>query len=201
MLEEANAILSRISTGQKQPFICLLTGSSGCGKTYLGNALAQALDPKHAQVYHFDHIGVPSPAEMIRTFGCGEKWQESTTHEWLRRMAQVKDKALVVLEGQFHPSFAVAGCVAAGVEQYCMVVVTCDEAVWKERLRGPRQQPMLITEDMRNWARLLREETVKAGGSVIDTSASDISHTMQDFANMISPFLLERAEPPSVTHP
>lgn len=191
-IEQTNTLLGRVSVGAQPPVICLLTGSSGCGKTHLSKALASELDPNRSEVFYFDSVGVPSPAAMVRDFGSGERWQEVTTHKWVERMAAVRDKGLVVLEGQFHPRFALEACRASGLKDFVLAVVTCDEQTWISRLHGPRGQPELVTADMRNWSRVLREETVKAGGAVIDTSDSNVERNLSEVGKLVNSLLRAR---------
>ncbi|MEZ5429484.1 MAG: AAA family ATPase [Pyrinomonadaceae bacterium] len=183
-IEDANELIRGIEPAQP-PYLLLLTGSSGCGKTYLSRELEKRLDPKGTMVFYFDSIGVPSTEEMVSRYGSGEKWQEAMTVEWVRRISAQRDKVLVILEGQYHPKFAIDACRKHGIKNYRIAVVTCAEKVWTERLKGPRDQPHLITEDMRNWAKLLLEETVRLGGSVIDTSESDLNANLKDVSILI----------------
>jgi hypothetical protein len=194
MLEQTNALLTRATVGSKPPVLCFLTGSSGCGKTHLAKALEDRLDPEKAAVCYFDRAGVPSPEEMIAKFGSGEKWQEVTTHAWVETIAAMRDKAVVIFEGQYHPKFALDAISVFGLVDFKIAVVTADQSVWEDRLRGPRGQAFLVTDDMRNWARYLRDETVQRGGSIIDTSASDLDKNLQDVAALINPMLTDRIQ-------
>lgn len=186
-LYQINSLLKRVPN-EGAPVVCLITGSSGCGKTHLAKALAAALDQTRSEVCYFDSNGVPSLNEMVKEFGSPQKWQEITTHRWLAHIAQVK-KPLAILEGSFNPHFAIEGCLLSGLTTYCIVVLTCAEKIWEERLRGPRAQEDLITTDMRNWNRFLVEETVKLGGVVVDTSASNVTENILQITQLIMPLL------------
>lgn len=192
-IDQTNTLLRRVEIGNRPPVICLLTGSSGCGKTHLSEALAKKLDPNRAQVFHFDSIGVPSHEEMVRNFGSGEQWQEATTQEWIKRIAAIRDKGLAILEGQYHPRFAIEACRAQGIQDFALAVVTCTEQTWVERLHGPgRSQPELITPDMRNWAQQLIGETTGAGGVVIDTTEANVSRNMSEVGTLVNGLLRSR---------
>jgi energy-coupling factor transporter ATP-binding protein EcfA2 len=190
MLEQTNTLLSRAPIGLLPPVICFLTGSSGCGKTHLATALNEQFDPEKAAVYFFDRIGIPTVEQMISEFGSTEKWQEVTTHKWVKRLSEIRDKALVVFEGQYHPKFALDAANELGLKDFKIAVVTADPSIWEARLRGPREQPNLVTDEMRNWARFLREETIRLRGA--DTSASNLDSNLQEVAALINPMLAAR---------
>lgn len=187
-----NNSLCQVEVDGSAPVICFLTGSSGCGKTYLCKAMSEHLDPDHSEVVHFDSIGVPSEAKMIEGWGSGCEWQEAMTHEWVQRISKMTDMVLVVFEGQYDPQFALDACREEEIEEFVLAVVSCNESVWEARLQGPREQPELITEDMRNWSRVLREKTTELGGVVIDTSTSNVDANILDMVNLINPILNAR---------
>ena len=182
-IDNTNLLLSRYSGDS---LIVLLTGASGAGKSHLANALEEHLDADKAHVAYFDRIGIPSIEEMVREHGSGEKWQEAKTHEWITKLAKLGDKALVVFEGQYNPQFAGDGCRIAGVTNYLLFVVNCDETTRERRLSELRNQPELINDDMRHWARFLNDKTIALGGTVLDTSSSDISATINTLAKQIN---------------
>lgn len=182
-LETLNQLLENTPVGNT-PAVLFLLGSSGCGKTYLSEALKNRLNSDKAEVLFFDSIGVPSESEMIERCGSGEQWQRETTHAWIREISEKKDKALVVFEGQYRPAFVTEVLDKHGINNAVLAVVTCDERAWIERLEGPRKQQELVTDDMRNWAKFLREETIKLGGHVVDTSASDLEVNLAEVASL-----------------
>jgi energy-coupling factor transporter ATP-binding protein EcfA2 len=184
-LQHINQVLDKVDCGTPPPRFLFLTGSSGCGKTYLVEALARELDAAKVAIYYFDRIGIPPQDQMIAECGSIERWQEKATFEWMKRLAQIDDKALVIFEGQCNPQFIIDGAAAAGIENYKIAVIVADEKVWEARLRGPRGQAFLVNEDMRNWARFLRERTVALGGAIIDTSDSDLDKNIGDVAAMV----------------
>lgn len=189
---EANLLLRKAEISGIPPVLCLLTGSSGCGKTYLCEALDKELDSERAAVAYFDSEGVPSEKAMKEGWGSGEKWQEAMTYEWIERISGWTDKVLVVFEGSYHPRFALEACSKLGIEDYVLTVVSCSEEVWIRRLQESREQPELVTPDMRNWARELRDRTVELGGSIIDTSESDVSKNLKDISELVKPMLQRR---------
>jgi len=191
ILEQTNRLLREVSVDCEIPILLLLTGSSGCGKTRLCQELKAHIDSSRAVIHHFDSIGVPPPEQMIAEFGSGEAWQRAKTHEWISRLIE-EDKTLVIFEGQYNPHFAAEALARFEVENWAMAVVTCEQAIWEQRLRGPRGQAFLITDAMRNWARVLREETERLGGAVIDTSASDLNANLNDVVRLINTLLEER---------
>lgn len=192
ILEQSNRLLREVNIDCKIPILLLLTGSSGCGKTYLCQELKAYIDSSRAVIHHFDSIGVPPHGQMIAEFGSGEAWQRAKTHEWIGRLIEIEDKVLVIFEGQYNPHFAIEALARFEVENWAMAVVTCEQVIWEQRLRGLRGQAFLITDAMRNWARVLREETERLGGSVIDTSASDLNANLKDVVRLINPLIEKR---------
>ena len=182
-IDTTNRLLSRYSG---EPLMVLLTGASGAGKTHLAYALEKQLDLAKAHVAYFDSIGIPDSEQMVLEYGSGDKWQEAKTHEWIADLGAKKDKALIVFEGQYNPKFALEGCKKAGVSNYILCVVHCDEAVREKRLSVNREQPELINEDMRNWARFLHAKTVELEVEVLDTSQSRVSENINALATLIN---------------
>ena len=191
-LQETNTLLEHVEIDGRPPVILFLTGSSGCGKTYLAQALETHLNQEKSAVRYFDRIGVPTVERMISDFGSPEQWQEATTHTWVENLGNIRDKVLVILEGQYHPRFVLEAAQEVGLSEFVLSVVTASQTVWEERLRGPRGQPGLVTDDMRSWAKFLRDETVNRGGSVIDTSDSNLEKNLDEIGGLVNPMLRRR---------
>lgn len=155
------------------PALLFVVGASGAGKTAAVRAIEARALPG-VRCYYFDTIGVPTPEEMEREWGGGERWQEHATRSWIERLAANADAAEVaVLDGQTRPSFIEPHVVRAGVRHVRIVLLDCVPDVRAARLRGPRAQPELATERMDSWAVYLRGQADALGLPVLDTS--DIS--------------------------
>ena len=141
-----------------------ITGASGAGKTTVLQALEKALPD--ASMNYFDSIGVPSPKEMSDP----QSWQETTTHEWVKKLADIKGKKLIFLEGQFNPAFAVAALKKQAITDYKIICLHAEKDLREKRLTESRKQPELATNDMENFARFLKEKTLEMGGTVIESS-------------------------------
>ncbi len=155
--------------------ILLITGASGSGKTTLAKALKEQ---KIAGVYFFDDIGVPSLDVMLEKHGSPEKWQERATHQWIDRLYMVEED--VILEGSFNPEFAVSKLKELNITNYQIICLHCDRKIREKRLIEERNQPELVTEDMENFAQVLKEKTLKLGGKVIDTGDKSISELVKE---------------------
>jgi adenylate kinase family enzyme len=150
--------------------ILVVTGASGAGKTATVTALA-ARDIPGVQCFHFDSIGVPSPAEMEREYGGGEQWQAWATRHWFARLGELpEDVRVAVLDGQTRPQFVLEAAGRAPSRRTHVVLFDCSPEVRSARLRGPRQQPELADERMDHWAAYLREQADALGIPVVDTS-------------------------------
>ncbi len=185
IVKHFNTFLQNDSSLLGSPLFVFITGASGVGKSYLTQALEQKLDPTLVRVEYFDRIGVPSPEEMIKEYGSGEKWQEVMTHQWMQQLVSEKDKKVVILEGQFNPQFAVDACNELDVSRYILILLHADKKVREHRLIRHRLQPELANETMNNWAEVLRRKTQELGGLIIDTSDSDIHSPLNEIMNAI----------------
>ena len=66
-----------------------------------------------------------------------------------------------------------------------VVLLDCSATVRSARLRGPREQPELITPQMDQWAVYLREEARVRGLPIIDTTDSTIDQSMEKLATLV----------------
>jgi cytidylate kinase len=135
---------------------------SGSGKTTILKAIEQQLPANKISVNYFDDIGVPSVEAMIAEYGSCEKWQEAMTHKWIEKLAKITDKEFIFLEGSFNPEFT---------RHYSLLIcIHAEKTIREERLIKYRNQPELATQDMENFAQILKNNTLKMGGVVIDSS-------------------------------
>ena len=122
------------------------------------------------ECFHFDAIGVPTPTEMAAVYGSGANWQAETTKAWLERLRDLPAGVRVaVLDGQVRPSVVQRTSQALGLS-VTTILLECDATRRAERLRGPRNQPELMSEEMNRWAAYLRGQADALGLAVIDTS-------------------------------
>jgi hypothetical protein len=160
--------------------LVVLTGASGSGKTAIADAIRTGW-PALADVLHFDRIGVPSPEAMAADWGSGEAWQRAMSLEWMVRIAAMRGQTRPVLfEGQMRLAFLREGLTAAGIVDFHVVLVDCDDATRVHRLVASRMQPELANPEMLNWAAHLRREARDGGYEVLDASqiplADSVAH-------------------------
>lgn len=163
------------------PSIFFLSGASGVGKTSIVEKLkARYRSSDDYAFVHFDSIGVPSPEEMIKRAGSGEKWQELTTYRWIEKITvEYQDKKIVVIEGQVNLDFIEAACHKFEIARYFIVLIDCDWETMCERLFHNRQQPELVNQDMRNWATFLRKQAQRKKLPIIDTSHQTLEQVVR----------------------
>ena len=158
--------------------LIILIGASGAGKTTLAEGFA-ARYPELAEIVRFDRIGVPSEAEMVAEFGSGEAWQRAMTFRWLEEIAaRLAAGRSVLFEGQTRPSFVAEAAAAAGIGDYRLVLVDCDDATRARRLCAARGQSELASSRMMDWAAWLRAEAKRGGHAILDTSAIKVDEAV-----------------------
>lgn len=147
--------------------VILITGASGSGKTTVLKELEKILPENQVLVNYFDDIGIPSFEDMIKEYGSCERWQEAMTHKWLEKLGQIKNKKYIFLEGSFNPDFIKLK------NNYLLICIHTNKEIREYRLIHDRKQPELATEDMENFAQVLKEKTLNLGGVVIDSSINE----------------------------
>lgn len=100
------------------------------------------------------------------------------------------NKAVVILERQCNPEFALGACKKYGIARYIFIVIHAERSIRERRLIEQRKQPELVNETMNNWAEVLKRKTLELGGIVIDTSASDVQYNLNEIASAIKGALI-----------
>jgi len=165
--------------------IYFVIGSSGGGKTTAVKSI-QEINPDSFQYCYFDSIGVPSPEEMIKKFGSGDNWQKTNTNYWVKKM---KEESLntkpAILDGQTRPLFIDEACKEHGITLYDVILFDCTDGVRKQRLVD-RGHPELANDQMMNWAKYLREESLSRKYKVIDTTNLTKEESRDALFNLIN---------------
>lgn len=146
--------------------IYFIIGASGAGKTTALKNIEKE-NPNDFDYCYFDSIGVPSNEEMIEKFGSGDNWQKINTNFWVQKMKKSTKPA--ILDGQTRPSFIEEACNANNVTSYEVILFDCSNEVRKQRL-VERGHPELANEQMMNWAKYLRNESLPRGYKIIDNT-------------------------------
>lgn len=152
----------------------VLTGASGSGKTTIAEAIASRY-AGHVHVHHFDRAGVPPLEQMIAEHGSGEAWQRAMTFAWMAKLAAAFHSGdRMLLEGQMRLSFVSEAAAAAGITNYTMILVDCDDATRIRRLTFDRRSPDLANATMMSWAKYLREEAKQLNYTILDTTLAPL---------------------------
>ena len=174
--------------------IFFITGASGVGKTTLVQGLRSKYHDNDDWVFlHFDSIGVPTTEEMLKQFGSVENWQKETSLKWIKRMIDgYQDKTVIVIEGQVNIRFILDGFSQNDFSNYQVILVDCSEELMSKRLILDRAQPELLTDDMKNWLRFLRNQAKEFSSPIIDTSRLNKQEAVKAFEKILE----NRINPP-----
>ncbi len=149
--------------------IYFIIGASGAGKTTALKNI-QETHPEAFEYCYFDSIGVPSPEEMIERFGSGDNWQKINTNSWTKKMKEESlDRKPAILDGQTRPSFIEEACKKNNIDSYEVILFDCTDEIRKQRLID-RGQPELANDQMMNWAKYLRTETLSRNYKILDNT-------------------------------
>ena len=167
--------------------IFFITGASGTGKTTLVSEIRDKYrSEKSWEFLHFDTIGVPRPEEMAEHFGSRENWQKETTFSWIKKLVMgFKDKEIIIFEGQVNLQFIREGFLHYGFSDYEIILLDCRESVMEKRLTKDRNQPELVSQDMKNWLSFLRKQGMSFGVKIIDTSFKTRSEMLKSFEEIL----------------
>jgi len=148
--------------------IFFVIGASGAGKTTAVKKLEET-NLTDFNFCYFDSIGVPSDEEMIRLYGSGEEWQRVNTNNWTKKIKDLLDSKPTILDGQTRPSFINEACKENDVTDYEVILFDCSDEVRKKRLIN-RGHPELASDRMMNWAKYLREESLKLNYQILNNT-------------------------------
>ncbi len=169
--------------------IIFITGASGVGKT----TCVEYMETKYADgayaYFHFDSIGVPSAEEMAKI----ENWQKQATYQWVEKLIDRHEEGKVlIMEGSTSMEYIKEAFSDNEFAEYKMVLITCKEEDMVSRLIHERNQPDLVTDDMKNWRRYLYNQGIENDAVIIDTSTSSIDESVDRLKAMADDFLTQK---------
>lgn len=169
-----------------QPHIVFISGASGAGKTTLIDALKEKYgNHNEVKFFHFDSIGVPSEAGMIKEFGSSKAWQKEKTYRWIKTLLQEgANQKVVILEGQTELTFIEDAFKLYKVKSSTIFLLHAQEDVRHQRLEFKRYQPHLINADMDNWAKYLYKQAQSMGIKILDAS-HNLNDSVHDIQNLL----------------
>jgi chloramphenicol 3-O-phosphotransferase len=178
--------------------LVVLTGASRAGKTAIARRV-EAKGLRNLQVLFFDSVGVPSRQEMIEQYGTGHQpggaWMRATTIQWMKRIRSVLDAgACVLFEGQMRIAFIQEALTTAQIGRAHLILVDCAVDDRTRRLTVDRGRPDLASIEMLNWARYLRNESLRNGIQILDTSSITLTESVERVVHL----LMFSAQPPSL---
>lgn len=161
-----------------------LIGASGVGKT-TASSLLENKRKNIKFIYPDKEMIIPSKEEMVKIFGSVENWQKDQT---VKRVKRIKDEFLnnqpVLIDTQSRFEFINNACKESQIDNFQVILFDCEDFTRNERL-NERGQPHLISQDMDNWAKFLREDCKKNNCSIIDTTNLTVGEMTDALENII----------------
>jgi hypothetical protein len=158
--------------------LVILTGASGAGKTTIARRFLDQY-PSLCNVFFFDSIAVPSLKTMESEFGGPEVWQRAMTLRWIERIRpSLSTQKPALFEGQMRIAFIRDALSAHGIANARIILLDCDDASRATRLHLDRAQPDLANPTMMSWARYLRDEALRFGSEILDTSHQSLDQSV-----------------------
>jgi hypothetical protein len=93
------------------------------------------------------------------------------------------DNEKVFLEGQVNLQFIHNCFQKHNFANYKIILIDCNEEEMAYRLTHKRGQPELLTDDMKNWLKFLRNQAHELDTPVIDTSNLSEDEVLKEFEN------------------
>lgn len=169
-----------------QPLIIFITGASGSGKTTLVKELGAKLPANISTCLHFDSVGVPSEAEMLKTYGSISEWQKVITYQWIEKIINdYTNKKIVIIEGQVNLEFIISAFKKFGYNRYKIVLMHCDNFARHKRLNENRNQPELINKQMDYWAEFLYQQASEKQVKIFDSTFETVDKLVSMFEDYI----------------
>ena len=166
--------------------IYFLTGASGVGKTTLLNELRKKYSYEPWSFHHFDSIGVPTVDEMNKKFGSPHNWQKAKTFEWIEKLIYHDEHDKIFLEGQANLQYIKDAFALHQFTSFKLILIDCNEDVMTQRLGKDRNQPELVTADMKNWLKFLQKQAGELQVPIIDTSLMSKEQVIQTLEAFIA---------------
>jgi adenylate kinase family enzyme len=167
--------------------IYFITGASGVGKTTLVANLKKKYSEREWDFFHFDSITIPSLEEMEAEYGSGSEWQKAMTYKWIDRLVNEMSADTIVFEGQVNLEFIRDGFSNYNFNNYMIFLIDCTFQEMTLRLTQKRNQPELLTEEMKNWLDFLRNQALRFKAPIIDTSnlsERDVVNEFEKYMNI-----------------
>jgi hypothetical protein len=92
----------------------------------------------------------------------------------------------LLFEGQMRCSFVLEAAAAAGIAEFILILVDCDDATRIRRLTLERRQPDLVNPTMMSWARYLRNEAHQLHCTILDTTLLSLEECVKQIWTQFS---------------
>lgn len=125
---------------------------------------------------------------MVKNYGSPSKFQEAMTLKWIDELVNKHDFDYILFEGQVNLEFIHHSFDLHHFSDYKIILLDCSEDKMAYRLTHKRGQPELLTPEMKNWLKFLRNQARKLHGEIIDTtdmSSEDVVMAFEQKANLV----------------
>lgn len=166
--------------------VIFLIWASWVGKTTILEWV-KSKDISHVVCLNADsRYGIPDEEAMVQEAWSVSERRNQSLLKCLEKALSVFPWKTIVLDKSTHIDLIWTTCEKLEIATYQIILVDCEEQEMRRRLLEERQQPELVTDDMFNRQRILREQATQKWITILDTTWKTKEECVEEFLHKIT---------------